>query len=180
MRRALAAVLTLFVALATASDGVRADVSLTPAWKLNGGVTTAHLRGGVVYVGGTFTQLYTPATTQEQFYDLATGQVLTQCARSTTTRALSGTPDGAGGLLVTVQDDDAFADAAGAFTPPAGTAIVRIGDDCLWDRQFAAPGIDPSNPDDLSMGLPVRVGNVVLASNAVIGPFFFLRAQVAV
>ncbi len=61
----------------------------------------------------------------------------------------------------------------------AGTTIVRIGDDCLWDRQFAAPAIDPANPDDLTIGLPVRVGNVVLASNAVLGPTCFLRAQVA-
>lgn len=179
VRRATAALLTLTLALAGASYGVRADVALAPAWKLNGGVTTAHLRGGLVYVGGTFTQLYTPSTTQDQFYDLITAQVLTQCARSTTPRALSGNPDGVGGLLVTVQEGDAYADAAGAFVPPAGTAIVRIGDDCRWDRQFAAPAIDPGNPDDLTVGLPVRVGNLVLASNAVVGPFFFLRAQVA-
>ncbi|HUU32812.1 MAG TPA: hypothetical protein VMW48_02050, partial [Vicinamibacterales bacterium] len=179
IRRAIAAVLTLGLALTAASDGIRADVGLAPAWRLNGGVTTAHPHGGLVYVGGSFTQLYTPSTTEEQFYDLVTGQVLTQCARSTTTRVISGNPDGVGGLLVVMQQDDAFADAAGVFVPPAGTAIVRIGDDCLWDRQFAAPAIDPSNPDNLTVGLPVRVGDVVLASNAVVGPFFQLRAQVA-
>ena len=30
--------------------------------------------------------------------------------------------------------------------PPAGTTIVRIGEDCLWDRAFAAPAIDPNTP----------------------------------
>lgn len=179
IRRAFGALLTVVLALAASNGRVRADVTATPAWQLNGGITTAHLRGGLVYVGGTFTQLYSPSTTEDQFYDFVTGQVLPQCARSTTARALSGNPDGRGGLLVTMREDDAFADAGGAFTPPPGTVIVRIGDDCLWDRQFAAPAIDPDNPGDLTIGLPVRVGNVVLASNAVLGPTSFLRAQVA-
>ena len=119
-----------------------------------------------------------PSASQDQFYEPATGQVRTQCARSTSARALAGTPDGHGGLLVVVRAGDGFADANGALTPPPDTAIVRIADDCLWDRQFAAPGIDPANPADLTMGLPVRVGNVVLAANAVIVNFF-LQAQVA-
>ena len=67
-------------------------------------------------------------------------------------------PDGRGGLLVVVQSGDAFADGNGAFVPPGGTTIVRIGDDCLWDRAFAAPSIDPAAPADLTIGVPVRVG----------------------
>lgn len=179
VRLAAVALAALAVALSWGAVRVRADVSAAPVWRLSGGITTAHLAGNIIYVGGPFTQLYTPSSTEEQFYDLVTGQVLTQCARSTTSIPLTGQPDGRGGLLVTVHDGDAFADGAGAFAPPLDTAIVRVGDDCLWDRQFAAPGIDPQNPGDLTIGLPVRVGNVVFASNAVVGPLFFLRAQVA-
>lgn len=175
MRPAIAA---LALALTVATAGVRADVTPAPAWRVNGGVATALPRGNVVYVAGAFTQLYTPSTSQNQFYEPATGQVLTQCARSTSTRAIAATPDGHGGLLVVMRAGDAFADVNGAFVPPADTAIIRIAEDCLWDRQFAAPGIDPANPADLTVGLPVRVGNVVLASNAVIVNFF-LQAQVA-
>ena len=175
MRAALAA---LALALTMATAGVRADVAPAPAWRVSGGVTTALPRGSVVYVAGAFTQLYSPSASQDQFYEPATGQVLTQCARSTSARALTATPDGRGGLLVVVRTGDAFADVNGAWTPPLDTAIIRIAEDCLWDRQFAAPGIDPANPADLTVGLPVRVGNVVLASNAVIVNFF-LQAQVA-
>ncbi len=180
-RRARAAVVAVTVALALSTGGVRADVAPAPAWRLSGGVTTALPKGGLVYVGGSFTQLFSPSSSEDQFYDQITGQVRAQCARSTTTRALTATPDGRGGLLVTVRAGDAWADANGAFVPPVDTAIIRIGDDCFWDRQFAAPGIDPSNPSDLTIGLPVRVGNLVLASNSVLGPIFgsSLRAQVA-
>ncbi len=169
------------LALALSTVGVRADVTPAPAWRLSGGVTTALVKGGLVYVGGSFTQLFSPSSSQDQFYDQITGQVRAQCARSTTSRALTATPDGRGGLLVTVRAGDGWADANGAFVPPIDTAIIRIGDDCFWDRQFAAPGIDPSNPSDLTIGLPVRVGNLVLASNSVLGPIFgsSLRAQVA-
>ena len=177
-RLARAALAALALALTVAAAGLRADVTPAPAWRVTGGVTTALPRGGVVYVAGAFTQLYTPSTSQDQFYEPASAQVLTQCARSTTTRAIAGTPDGHGGLLVVMRAGDAFADANGAFVPPLDTAIIRIAEDCLWDRQFAAPGIDPANPSDLTVGLPVRVGNVVLASNAVIVNFF-LQAQVA-
>ena len=173
-----AAIVALALALTVAAAGLRADVTLSPAWRVNGGVSTALPRGGVVYVAGAFTQLYTPSTSQDQFYEPATGQVRPQCARSTSTRAIAATPDGHGGLLVVVRAGDAFADVNGAWTPPLNTAIIRIAEDCLWDRRFAAPGIDPANPSDLTVGLPVRVGNVVLASNAVIVNFF-LQAQVA-
>ena len=177
--RARAALLALGVTFAAAAVGVGADVAATPAWRVNGGISTALLRGGLVYVGGAFTQLHTPSTSEDQFYDLVTGQVRAHCARSTTTRPLGGTPDGRGGLLVSVRPDDAFADVNGEFVPPPGTTIARIGDDCLWDRVFAAPSIDPATPGDLTIGLPVRVGGVVLASNSVVGPDGFLRAQVA-
>lgn len=173
-----AAIVALALAVTVAAAGLRADVTRSPAWRVNGGVSTALPRGGVVYVAGAFTQLYTPSTSQDQFYEPATGQVRPQCARSTSTRAIAATPDGHGGLLVVVRAGDAFADANGAWTPPLNTAIIRIAEDCLWDRRFAAPGIDPLNPSDLTVGLPVRVGNVVLASNAVIVNFF-LQAQVA-
>ncbi len=173
-----AAIGALALALTVATAGVRADVTPASSWRVNGGVATALPRGNVVYVAGAFTQLYSPSTSQDQFYEPATGQVLTQCARSTSARAIAASPDGHGGLLVVVRAGDAFADVNGAWTPPLDTAIIRIAEDCLWDRQFAAPGIDPANPADLTVGLPVRVGNVVLASNAVIVNFF-LQAQVA-
>ncbi len=157
-----------------------ADLPGAPTWRLSGRASAAVVRGDLVYVGGPFTQLFTPSTSQDQFYDRNTAQVLTQCARSTTERPLVGTPDGRGGLLVTVRSGDAWADTNGVFDPPANTAILRIGEDCLWDRQFAAPAIDQNDPTNLTIGLPVRVGSVVMASNTVAGPFGgFLRAQVA-
>jgi hypothetical protein len=180
-RRAAAAVLVAVVLMAGARlSRVSADVTAAPAWRLGEGITTAIVRGDTVYVGGTFAQLFTPSTSAAQFYDLISGQPRTQCARTTSpTGGLVATPDGFGGLLVTVRADDAFADELGAFVPPAGTTIVRIASTCRWDRVFAAPAIDPGDPGNLTVGLPVSVGNVVYASNAVIGPDNFLRAQVA-
>ena len=147
---------------------------------MTGSVSTALLHGETIYLGGPFTQLSTPSSSQDQFYDPVTAQSRPQCARSTSaSHGLEGVPDGRGGLLVATRSGDAFADVNGPFAPPPGTTIVRIGDDCLWDRAFAAPSIDPSAPDDLSIGIPVPVGNRILAANAVIGPDLFLRAQVA-
>ena len=179
IRRA-AAVAVAVIAAALGAAALRADVAATPAWRLSGAVATALFHGDTVYLGGTFTQLYTPSSSQDQFYDPVTAQVRPQCARSTSdTRGLSGVPDGRGGLLLVVRSGDAFADGNGAFVPPEGTTIVRIGDDCLWDRAFAAPSIDPAAPADLTIGVPVPVGGLILASNSVIGPDLFLRAQVA-
>ena len=147
---------------------------------VSGGVSTAIVHDGKVFVGGTFSQLYTPSSSEDQFYDLVTAQPRLQCARSTNPqRSLGGTPDGQGGLLVVVQPGDAFADANGPFVPPGDTTIVRVRTDCQWDRGFAAPTIDPGNPNDLTVGLPVRVGATVYASNSIVGPDSFLRAQVA-
>lgn len=180
-RSAAAAVLAVLVLVAGARlSRVSADVAAAPEWRLGEGITTAIVHGDTVYVGGTFTQLYKPSASAGQFYDLLTAQPRAQCARTThPTSGLVATPDGHGGLLVTVRADDAFADELGAFVPPAGTTIVRIASTCLWDRGFAAPAINPDEPGNLTVGLPVRVGNVVYASNAVIGPDLFLRAQVA-
>jgi hypothetical protein len=170
----------VLLAVALGAIGLRADVEPEPAWRLSGAVTAAVLHGDTIYVGGSFTQLFTPSTVQDQFYDVNTAQPRAQCARSTNpSRGLTGVPDGRGGLLVTLQGGDTFADGNGAFAPPAGTTFVRIGDDCLWDRAFAAPAIDPGNPGDLSIGIPVPVGERILASNAIIGSDGFLRAQVA-
>jgi hypothetical protein len=159
---------------------VSADVTATPGWRLSEGVTTALVQGDTVFVGGTFPHLFTPSTSAVQFYDRITAQPRSQCARTTNPAAgLATTPDGVGGLLVSVHADDAFVDENGPFVPPAGTTIVRVASSCLWDRAFAAPAIDPADPDRLDIGLPVRVGNVVYASNAIIGPDLYLQAQVA-
>lgn len=159
--------------------GLGADVAPTPSWTISNGITAAVVRGNTIYAGGVFTQLYSPSTAQEQFYDFVTGQVRTDCARSTG-RPLSGYPDNQGGLLVPVVSGDAFADVNGAFTPVDGTTLVRIADTCLWDRQFAAPAIDPQSPTDLSIGPPARAGGVVVATNAVLAPdLVSLRAQAA-
>jgi hypothetical protein len=176
--RRAAAILALSAALGAV--GVVADVAPTPDWRLTGSVSTALINAQTIYLGGSFTQLSTPATGQDQFLDPITAQPRTQCARSTSpANGLTGVPDGRGGLLVVVQPDDAFADVNGPFAPPPGTTIVRIGVDCLWDRGFAAPSIDPAAPGDLTIGIPVPVGGRILAANAVIGPDLFLRAQVA-
>ena len=120
-----------------------ADVVATPNWRVSEGVATALVHGGVVYVGGSFPHLFTPSTSGSQFYDRITGQPRTECARTTNPAAgLTATPDGIGGLLVSVQADDAFADETGAFVPPAGTTIVRVANSCRWDRAFAAPVIE--------------------------------------
>jgi hypothetical protein len=158
-----------------------ADVVAAPGWRLGEGITTAIVHDGTVFVGGTFSQLFTPSTGGDQFYDVRTAQPRPECARtSNPSSGLTVTPDGQGGLLVVVRADDAFTDMNGAFVPPPGTTIVRIASTCLWDRAFAAPAIDaPGDPDNLTVGLPVRVGNVIYASNSIIGPDFFLRAQVA-
>ena len=161
--------------------GVRADVAPAPAWRLNGGVTTALPRGDVVYVGGAFTQLYTPSTSEDQFYDSVTGQVRAAVrALHHGTRASVGTPDGRGGLLVAVRGGDAFADANGAFAPPAGTTIVRIGDDCLWDRAVRGArdrSGDPERPHDRPAG--ARRRRACWRRTRSSAPTGFLRAQVA-
>ncbi len=168
------------LAAALGAIGLHADVEPQPAWRLSGAVGAAALHGDTVYLGGSFTQLFTPSTTEDQFYDPITAQPRTQCARSTnTSRGLTAVIDGRGGLLIGTQTGDAYADANGPFVPPAGTTIVRIGDDCLWDRAFAAPAIDPATPGDLTIGVPVPVGGRILASNSIIGSDGFLRAQVA-
>lgn len=168
------------LAAALAAIAVRADVETAPAWRLGGAIATVVPDGDTIYVGGAFSQLFTLSTSQQQFYDPVTALPLPQCARSTgNARGLAGVPDGRGGLLVVVREGDAFADVNGAFVPPAGTTVVRIGDDCLWDRGFAAPAIDPAVPDDLTIGVPVPLGGRILAANSVVGPDGFLRAQVA-
>ena len=158
-----------------------ADVAATPSWTISNGISAAVVHGNTVYAGGSFTQLYSPSTSQDQFYDFVTGAVRTDCARSTgPRRPLSGYQDNRGGLLVPVVTGDTFADVNGEFVPPGGTTVVRIADTCLWDRQFAAPAIDPQVPSDLTIGVPARAGNFVVATNAVIGPdFLTLRAQAA-
>lgn len=161
------------------TPGVRADVNANATWRLASGITTATPAGNRVYVGGAFTELSTPSTIEQQFYDLVTGQVRSECARSTDpSQALTGIPDYRGGLLVVLNGTESLADQLGAFTPPGGATMARVADTCLWDRPFAGEVINPANPFDRSMGLPARVGNVILASNAILGTDFKLRAQV--
>ena len=180
-RRAGSAALLAAAACALVVAHLGADVSPTPDWTIANGIARAAIRGDTIYVGGAFTQLYSPSTSEDQFYDFVTGQVRADCARSTNAqRPLSGYPDNQGGLLVPVLEGDTFADVNGAFTPPDGTTLARIADTCLWDRQFAAPAIDPQVPTDLTIGVPARAGNIVVTSNAVIGPdLISLRAQAA-
>lgn len=143
-------------------------------------MTAAFVHGGTVYVGGSFPQLFTPSASVDQFYDPLTALTRPECARTTNPAAgLNPTPDGTGGLLVAVQPGDAYADEVGPFTPPAGTTVVRIASTCLWDRAFAAGVINPSDPANTTIGLPVRAGNVVYTANAIIAPDTFLRAQMA-
>ena len=158
---------------------VSADVVAAPGWRMGDGITTAIAHNGTVYVGGTFSELFTPSASDLQFYDALTGQPRPECARTTNPASgLTTTPDGQGGLLVLVHPDDAFTDVNGAFGLPAGTSMARIGSTCLWDRSFAAPSIDPSSPLARPVGLPVRAGNVIYASASVIGPDLFPQALV--
>lgn len=176
------AALVCAVAVLAGAGGarLRADVAATAAWRLSSGVTTAVPIDGTIYVGGPFTQLFTPSTSQDQFYDPVSGQVRAECARSTGTRALSGVPDNLGGLLVPVAASDEFADGSGAFVPADGTTVLRIADTCLWDRQFQAGVVDPGNPFDAAIGQPARVGGVIVVTNAVVNfTTGFLQAQAA-
>ena len=118
-RSAVAALLAVLVLIAGASlSRVSADVAAAPGWRLSEGITTAIVHGSTVYVGGTFSQLFTPSTSGAQFYDTITGQPRPECARTTNpANGLTTTPDGLGGLLVIVQADDAFADVNGALRP---------------------------------------------------------------
>lgn len=178
LRRVLSG--AVLAVLAAGAVVTRADVAPAPAWRLGGGASVALVHANTVYLGGAFTRLFAPSSSEDQFYDLLTGQPRPQCARSThAARSLGGMPDGRGGLLVVMQAGNTYADADGPFAPPAGTTIVRVAADCRWDRAFAAPSIDPGAPEDLSIGLPVVVGAFVLASNSVVDPNNFLRAQVA-
>ena len=153
-RRAGVAAVLAAAACALVVAHLGADVSPTPDWTIANGIARAAIRGDTIYVGGAFTQLYSPSTSEDQFYDFVTGQVRADCARSTNAqRPLSGYPDNQGGLLVPVLEGDTFADVNGAFTPPDGTTLARIADTCLWDRQFAAPAIDPQVPTDLTIGV---------------------------
>jgi len=181
IRRVVAA--GLLVALAVASRGsvVRADVAAAAAWRVASGISTAFAIDSTIYVGGAFTQLYTPSTAEDQFYDPITGQVRAECARSTSaTRSLFGYPDNQGGLLVPVQVGDTYADSGGSFVPPDDTTIVRIAPNCLWDRQFAAGTVDPADPFNTTIGPPARAGNLVVATNAIVNfTTGFLQAQAA-
>ncbi|MGE0814102.1 MAG: hypothetical protein AB7O28_00880 [Vicinamibacterales bacterium] len=175
-----AAAAAVLAAVAAVAPHLRADVTDQPAWRLAAGITTALPVGDTIYVGGTFTSLYTPSTTQDQFYDLVTGQLRTECAKSIDPmRPLTGYTDGAGGILVPTRFGDAFEDDAGPFVPDVDTTLVRIMGTCRWDRQFQAGPIDPSDPTNLSVGVPARVGSLILGSNAVLDSNLKLRAQVA-
>lgn len=161
---------------------LRADVAPAPAWTIANGVSVAVPAGNDVYVAGGFTQLFTPSTTEDQFYDVVTGQLRGECARSTDpNQALTAYPDNQGGLLVPTGFATAFADAGGPFVPPPGTTVLRIDANCAWDRQFAMGTIDPSDPFNATVGQPARVGGLVVATNAVFDlTTGFLRAQAAV
>lgn len=177
-----AAGLAVLAGLAALGRGtVRADVASSPAWRLGDGISVTAIQGERIYVGGPFSQLYTPSATEAQFYDLVTAQVRPDCARSTnSSRTLNGVPDGRGGLLVPVAEDDAFADVNGVFAPPEGTTVVRIADTCLWDRAFAAGVVDAGVPEDRTIGRPARVSDTVVLTNTVYVPDRLqLRAQAA-
>lgn len=158
---------------------VRADVSASADWRLAGGISTVTPAGPLLYVGGTFAELSTPTTDEHQFYDLVSGAVRGECARSTDPQqAIFGYTDLRGGLLVPLTGRESFADQLGPLVLPQGATMARIADTCLWDRQFAGEAIDPLDQTDTTIGVPARVGNLVLASKSIID-LFSLRAQVA-
>lgn len=179
--RAAVAVCAVAAAALLARGTLRADVAATPAWTIDGGVAVAVPSGNDVYVGGAFTQLFTPSTVEDQFYDVVTGQVRTECARSTDpSLPLTAYPDNQGGLLVPIGFNLAFADAGGPFLPPQGTTVLRIDTNCTWDRQFAMGLIDPNDIFNGAVNQPARAGALIVASNSVFDfTTGFLRAQTA-
>ena len=135
----------------------------TPAWRSE---RRGHRRGRCAatpsIVGGSFTQLFTPSTTPGSVLRLRhRRRCAPQCARSTKpSRGLTGGPDGRGGLLVvTVGAATRSPTPTAPFAPPAGTTIVRIADDCLWDRAVRRAVDRPGDARrSRRSALPVPVG----------------------
>lgn len=179
--RAATAACAIAAALLCVRGTLRADVASAPAWTIANGVSVAVPSGSDVYVAGAFTQLFTPSTVEDQFYDIATGQVRTECARSTDPdQPLFAYPDNQGGLLVPIGFATGFADAGGPFVPAEGTTVLRIAANCTWDRPFAMGTIDPSDSFNVAVNQPARAGGLVVASNSVFDfATGFQRAQTA-
>ena len=69
--------------------------------------------------------------------------------------------------------------ANGPFVPPGDTTIVRVRDDCQWDRGFAAPAIDPAQSERPHGGPARSRGRHRVRVQLDRRPDIFLRAQVA-
>lgn len=147
---------------------VRATVDTSSAWAVRqSGVTHAVTEvDGRVILGGNFSAHFRGAD-QLGFIDTATGQLRGACARAS--RSLQSlTPDGAGGVFLstalgTSLGNQAYADAAGAFVPPAGTAFLRVRPDCQFDRVFLPRSVDES--EAISPGSILGVPGGVLATS---------------
>jgi hypothetical protein len=135
MRRRLAALLVLVLA---AAGSLRADVAPFPSWRLaaNGTITRAVHAGSAIYLAGGFTKIGRAVP--------AFGATLDPATLSLTPRtgcAHTGTGVMAGHYLAF---PGGLSDGAGPFPVPPGTALVRLGADCRFDRRFRVvfpPGV---------------------------------------
>ena len=129
------AILGVLVLLGAGS--LRADVAPFPSWRVaaNGTIMRAVQAGPAVYVAGTFTKIGRAIPPFGATLDPATLSFVprTDCAQSGTEPVPGRYVFAPAGL----------SDGAGPFPVPPGTAVVRVGIDCRFDRRFrviAPPG----------------------------------------
>lgn len=122
--------LALAVLVLLAAGSLRADVAPFPSWRLaaNGTIMRAVQAGSAIYVAGTFTKIGRAVPAFSATLDPATLTFVprTGCAQSGPSPLTTGYSFATTNLV----------DAAGPYIVPAGTAVVRIGSDCRFDRRF--------------------------------------------
>ncbi len=125
MKRGLT-VLAVFVLLA--SWPLKADVAPFAAWRLtaNDAIARALQAGPAVYVSGRFTKLGRAVAPFTAILDPATLALTV------------GSGCGSGAFISSgyVRASDGLSDGDGPYVVPPGTAIVRITNDCRFDRRF--------------------------------------------
>ncbi|MFN7977814.1 MAG: fibronectin type III domain-containing protein [Vicinamibacterales bacterium] len=138
MRRRL---LALAVLVLLSAGSPRADVAPFPSWRLaaNGTITRAIQAGSAIYVAGSFTRIGKAVPTFSATLDPVTLNFVprTGCAQQDGGTLLAGYHSRPTGVL---------SDGVGAFPLPVGTALVRVGADCRFDRRFKVvlpPGATP-------------------------------------
>ena len=127
MRRAS---LALAVLVLLSAGSLRADVAPFPSWRLaaNGTIARAVQAGSAIYVAGNFTKIGRAVPAFSATLDPAT---LTFVPRTGCAQQGPSLLPGRHSTLTT-----GLVDGNGPYVVPPGTAVVRIGSDCRFDRRF--------------------------------------------